>query len=150
MAICSVIFTSIEENNFIPLLIIIIVGIIIDLIIYFLYKCLKLKKENIYKIDFIYSKDFDRIFIGLVKYNQAKYVNTFEYQKNNINKFVYEREGNSNSKNFNLKVEFKNNEIQQLCALKKQNQNELEGLICFLNGGFIANANNNFNSYQQI
>ena len=149
MAVCSTIYTFIEENTFIPLLITIIVCIIIDLIIYFLYKCLKLKNENIFKIDFIYSKDFDRVFIGVVKYNQAKYVNTFEYQKNNISKFVYEREGNTNSKNFNLKVELKNNEIQQLCTLKKQSQNELEGLICFLNREFIAYTNN-LNSYQQI
>ena len=150
MAICSTIFTSIEEENFLALIITIIVGIVIDLIIYFLYKCIKVKNENIYKIDFIYSKNFDRIFVGLVKYNQTEYVNAFEYQKNNISKFVYEREGNNNSNNFNLKVEFKNNEIQQLCTVKKPDQNELEGLISFLNGVFITTTPNSSDSYEQV
>jgi len=150
MAICSTIFTSIEKENFLALIITIIVGIVIDLIIYFLYKCIKVKNENIYKIDFIYSKNFDRVFVGLVKYNQTEYVNTFEYQKNNISKFVYEREGNNNSNNFNLKVEFKNNEIQQLCTVKKPDQNELEGLISFLNGVFITTTPNSSDSYEQV
>ena len=109
---------------------------VFDLFIYIIYKFLKFKNENILRIDFIYSKDFDRIFIGLVKYTQTKYVNTFEFQKNN----TY----------FNLKVEFKNNGTQQICTLMKQSQDELEGLISFLNGEFIVHTNHSLNSYEQI
>lgn len=77
------------ENKFIDLLIIMMVDIVINLIIYYLYNCFKSIKENILRIDFILSKDFDKIFIGVVKYNQTKYVKTFEFQKDNIKKFFY-------------------------------------------------------------
>ena len=124
--------------------------IIINLIFYSLYKCCKYCKENILRIDFIKSKNLNSIFIGVVKYNKTKYVNTFEFQKDNINKFIYEREGDSNSTNFNLKVLFKNEESQQICTLKKQTQNELEALICYLNGEFMNTTNPGPNSYEQI
>jgi len=51
---------------------------------------------------------------------------------------------------FNLKVEFKNNGTQQICTLMKQSQDELEGLISFLNGEFIVHTNHSLNSYEQI
>ena len=124
--------------------------IIINLILYSLYKCCKYCKENILRIDFIKSKNLNSIFIGVVKYNKTKYVNTFEFQKDNINKFIYEREGDSNSTNFNLKVLFKNEESQQICTLEKQTQNELEALICYLNGEFMNTTNPGPNSYEQI
>ena len=108
------------------------------LLFYFTYKCYKYFEGNIIRIDFIFSKDFNTLFIGLVKYTQTKYVATFEFQTNNINKFLYERVDN----NFNLKVQFKNNETQQICTLKKKTQEELEVLICFLNGGFMTHTHN--------
>ena len=148
-ALFTVLLFFIENKYYFGILIAITAVIIINLIIYFLYKCCKLCNENILRIDFINSKDFDRIFIGVVKYTQKKYVNTFEFQKNNIDKFLYEREGNSNT-NFNLKVVLKNNEIQQICSLKKQTEDELEGLIYFLNGTFITHTKDSSNSYEQI
>ena len=120
---------------------------IVNIILYFLYKMFKSCLDNICRIDCIYSKYFDRIFIGFVKYNEKKYVNTFEYQMNNISKFFIEREGNSNSK-FNLKVEFKNNTIEQVCTIKNKTQEELEGLAYLLNERLNLNSINN--SSEQI
>jgi len=54
--------------------------------------------------------------IGLVKYNQKEYINTFEYQKDNISNFILEEEDYKKSY-FNLKVVFKNNKSQQKFAL---------------------------------
>jgi len=72
-----------------------------------LYKLLKLCFENIERIDCIYSKKFERIFIGLVKYTKTKYVKTVEFQMNNINRFIFEKEINGNNTYFymlNLKI----------------------------------------------
>jgi len=80
---------------------------------------------NIPRIDFIYSKNFDRIFIGFVKYTYEKYVNTFEYQMDNIDKFIFEKRDNNN-RALNLKVVFKNNEMQHICILKNKTQKDLE------------------------
>ena len=138
------------NNFFIVFIIVMAIIFVFDLFIYIIYKFLKFKNENILRIDFIYSKDFERIFIGLVQYTQTKYVNTFEFQKNNISKFFYKKEENNGVTYFNLKVEFKNNETQQICTLMKQSQDELEGLISFLNGEFIVHTNHSLNSYEQI
>ena len=75
------VYISIEIKNFLVLLIIILVCVVFHLLIYCLYKCCKSSKENILRIDFIYSKDFERIFIGVVKYTQTEYIKTIELQK---------------------------------------------------------------------
>ena len=122
-------------------IIIIVIGVLLlfipNIILYKIYKYLKVKKENIFRIDCIYSKDFDRIFIGIVKYTKTSYVNTFEFQMNNIDKFILER---LSSENFNLKVIFKNNKSQMICNINK-NQEELEGLAYLLNERLINNTN---------
>ena len=123
---------------------------IFNIILYILYKKFKYYFDNIYRIDCIYSKNFDRVFIGLVKYTKTKYINTFEYQMNNISRFILEREGNSSQTNFNLKVVFKNNESQQICTIKNQTQDILEGLAYLLNERLNINSNNNIDSYEQI
>ena len=139
--------SCIDSKFYIGILLVLLGDIIINLIIYFLYKCCKYYNDNILRIDFIKSKDFNRIFIGVVKYTETQYVNTFEFQKDNIDIFIYETEGN-----FNLKVIFKNNDkkSQQICALKNQTQNQLEALIRYLNGEFMKTINPGLNSYEQI
>ena len=119
-----------RENNIIIKLIWLIGFVIGNVIMYTLYKIFKYCFDNIFRIDCIYSKNFDRIFIGLVKYTKTKYINTFEFQMDNINRFIVEREGNHS---FNLKVIFKNNETQQICTIKNKTQDELEGLSYLLN-----------------
>ena len=156
--ICILIFTTFVIIFAIPILTAFVLGIIdgiyinalfalifvllIILFLYFMYDCYNSLEGKIKRIDFIFSKDFNTLFIGLVKYTETKYVATFEFQKNNITRFFYERADN----NFNLKVQFKNNETQQICTLKKQTQLELEALICFLNGGFMTHTYNQNNS----
>ena len=133
-----------EEDNRIKItLLFIMIITLVNIILYILYKCLKLKIKDLFRIDCIYSKKFDRIFIGLVNFNKIKYY-TFEYQMNNINRFIYEKEENSNKNSFHLKVVFKNNDFQQICTLKDQSENELEGLISLLNKRLIIKTENNF------
>ena len=108
--------------------------VIPNIIIYSVYKCV-LAKKNIFRIDIIYSTDFDRIFIGLVKYNKESYVNTFEFQMNNINKFILDN-------NYILTVIFKNNDSQIICNINKS-QEELEGLLFLLNERLNSNTNDN-------
>ena len=131
-----------SKNDTIIRLIGVIVFPIVNIILYILYKIFKYCFDNIFRIDCIYSKNFDRVFLGLVKYTKTKYINTFEFQMNNISRFILEREGT----NFNLKVEFKNNETQQICTIKNKTQEELEGLINLLNKRLIINTENNFDS----
>ena len=99
-------------------------------IVNILYKIFKYCFDNILRIDCIYSKNFDRVFIGVVKYTKTKYINTFVYQMNKISRFILESKGNCN---FNLKVVFKNNETQQICTIKNKTKDNLEGLAYLLN-----------------
>ena len=142
----TMIAINLESKKYDVILKVVIIYFAINLFFYILYKFCKCLDKTLYRIDFFYSKNFDRIFIGLVKNTEANYINTFIFQINNINRFIYEKEGN----NFNLKVLFKKNEIKQICTLKKQNQNELEGLLCLLNERLISNTNHSLNSYEQI
>ena len=131
-----------EENRIKITLISMVINIFISIIMYILYKFFKLKRKSIFRIDYIYSKDFDRIFIGLVNYTETKYENTFEYQMNNINRFIFEKKEENDVTNFHLKVIFKNDEIQEICYLRNQREDELEGLINFLNERLIINNDN--------
>ena len=119
-----------------------VINIFISIIMYILYKFFKLKRKSIFRIDYLYSKDFDRIFIGLVNYTETKYENTFEYQMNNINRFIFEKKEENDVTNFHLKLNFKNDEIQEICYLRNQREDELEGLINFLNERLIINNDN--------
>ena len=113
--------------------------LVVNIIFCLIYKWVKVCKENIYRIDFIYSKDFDRIFIGLVKYNKKSYVNTFEFQMNTIERFILEKQGSKVI--FNLKVIFKDNNSQQICAIKNKTKENLERLAYLLNEKLINNLN---------
>ena len=104
-----------------------------NITLFIIYKLLKICFENIYRIDCIFSKDFDRIFIGLVKYTKTSYVNTFEFPMNNIDKFILEKISNEN---YDLMIIFKNNEKRLICNIKK-NQQDLEGLAYLLNEKLI-------------
>jgi len=123
--------------------------LVVNIIIYSLYKCIKFMFDNILRIDCIYSKNFDRIFIGLVKYTKTKYENTFEYQMDNIDRFILENGANNNNTTFNLKVVLKNNEIQQIYSIRKKTKAELEGLLYLLNerlNNNITQTNNSIDS----
>ena len=140
--------TLLTSKNDTPIKLIgVIVFPIVNIILYILYKIFKYYFDNIFRIDCIYSKNFDRVFIGVVKYTKTKYINTFEYQMNNISRFILEKEGNLN---FNLKVVLKNNETQQICTIKNKTQDSLEGLAYLLNERLNIISNNNINYNEQI
>ena len=139
-----------SKNDTIIKLIGVIAFPIVNIILYILYKILKYYFDNIFRIDCIYSKNFDRVFIGIVKYNKTQYINTFEYQMNNISRFILEREGNSSNSNYNLKVVLKNNETEHICTIKNKTQEELEGLAYLLNERLNINSNNNIDYNEHI
>ena len=152
--ICFIFFNVAAISIAIPFLVISnfkthirIAGIIIvpltNIIIYIFFKCIEIFKYNILRIDFIYSKNFDRIFIGLVKYNETSYVRTFEFQMNNIEKFILKQKS---QEDFILTAIFKNNETQQIYNIKNIIRYKLEGLIYFLNEKLIKNKSNNINN----
>jgi len=149
-SVYTITFIFEEENRIKMVLIFMMINALFILIMIIFYKCIKSIKKNIIRIDCIYSKSFDRIFIGLVRYSQSRYLNTFEYQMNNINRFIYEKVGINNHINFHLKVIFKNKEIQQICILEEQSENELEGLILLLNEKLIINTDNNSDSNELV
>ena len=119
--------------------IIIIIYPVVNIIIFIIYKCIE--ENEFRRIDCIYSKTFDRIFIGLVKLNEASYVKTFEYQINDIDKFILQRQANCNITNFILTVIFKNDESQNICIINNINRENLEELAYFLNERIIKNRN---------
>ena len=128
-----------DDKYFIKIIVIFPIVNIILCILYIIYKCCFV---NIFRIDCIYSKKFDKVFIGLVKYNKKEYINTFEYQIDNIRRFILEEIEYYKKSNFNLKVVFKNNESQQICTIKNKTQNDLEGLAYLLNERINMNLNN--------
>lgn len=99
------------------------------------------KKGEILRIDFIYSKNFERIFIGLVNNNEKSYKNTFEFQMNSIDKFILQKIGYED-KGYILKVNLKNSESLQIYSLKNATQENLRGLVYLLNEK-LGNINNN-------
>ena len=86
-------------------------------------------------MDCIFSRDFDRIFIGLVKYNQKSYINTFVFNVNKIDRFILEKRGNEN---YNLLVVFKDDQRLLICNIKKSKE-DLEGLAFLLNERIFKN-----------
>ena len=141
--------TYIFLNYFILVIVIPVIGIFLRDKIFFLYPaCVilaftilnlipfllnKLYNKKIMRIDCVFSKNYDRIFIGLVRRNENSYKNTFLFQTNNIIKFELQQYNNS-SKSFYLKVLLKENNISQdIFLIKGKKYNELEGLIYLLN-----------------
>ena len=142
ISFCAAIFLliKINEDNF--KVGVFIIFPIFNIILHIVYRIIKYCICKISRIDCIYSKDYDRVFIGLVKYDQKNYINTFEYQMNNISRFILEGEG----KLFNLKVVLKNNEVQQICTIENKTQEDLQGLAYLLNERLNINYSINIDS----
>ena len=136
IGLCYLLFRFIEEKEFNSNIMVIYYIPTYNIILYIIYKCFKKFKENVVRIDCMYSKNFDKIFIGLVKYTKTSYAKTFEYEINNIEKFTLIKEG----KNFNLKVELKKKGIEHIYTIKKRTEEDLEELISFLNRRLINNS----------
>ena len=94
--------------------------------------------NGVIRIDCIYSENFDRIFIGIVEKDEKSYAKTFEFNMNNIDKFFLQNFKNFNS-GFDLKVMFKDKQIQDIWPLINKDQYDLEGLDYLLNEKLIYN-----------
>ena len=70
------------DNTSIAVPVIFIILIIAHIIVYLINRCIKYINSEMYRIDCIYSKDFDRIFIGIVNYSITSYIDSFELQMN--------------------------------------------------------------------
>ena len=109
------------------------------------------KSTQFLRLDIIYSKDFERLFIGVVNNKESAYLNTYLFNLNEIDKFIIQK-NNINDQGFYLKAINKGNGlISEICYLNEE-QGELEGLMYLLNEK-IANNNNlqtNNNNIQQI
>ena len=110
--------------------------IIIDILMFYLYKlyftCHFYKFQDS-RIDFIYSYNFERLFIGIVNYSGKSYSHTFEYQIGELEQFLFEKPNNK-SNSYNLNVLFKNNKKKEtIYHFKKLDNNIQEGLEYFLN-----------------
>ena len=93
---------------------------------------IKRKNNAIIRIDCIYSKDFENMFIGLVKRNEKSYKNTFKLKMSNIKEFILENKDNDLKKTV-LKVVFNNGSIQDIYQLDDTYINEPNELIEHLN-----------------
>ena len=101
------------------------------------------------RIDFVFSENYDEIFIGIVKANKTSYENTFQYEMNLIDKFMV----NKNQANgIDLLVVLKNNpKAQYICSIKNILKINADGLVYLLNEKLNlknenTNSNNNFNN----
>ena len=84
------------------------------------------------RIDFVYSKDFSKIFIGIVKYKENSYSKTFEYQLDEIERFFFQEPEIING-DIDLKVEYKDKRITQIHRFKILYKFEQEGIEYILN-----------------
>lgn len=86
--------------------------------------------EKFKRIDIIYSKNFDKIFIGVVK-NDKTYINRLILKINTIDKFAMSME----PKSFGFKVLLKETINQtEICDFIHQRKKYLEDFLFFLNG----------------
>ena len=96
---------------------------------------------SLLRIDIIFSKNFDTVFIGLIK-RLGSYKRTFISDINSIDRFILDPYKNSNNK-FILKVVYKDKNIREIFRIN-ENKNNLEGLLFMLNQKL--NSNNNMDT----
>ena len=124
----SLIFTN-KVHNLLGIILGIIVIILLIIINFYFIK----KRFNLIKrIDIIYSNDFKQMFIGLVKYNEKSYKNTFIFDMNLIEKFVLEPY-KQEKKYFKIIITLKDKSRQDICVIKATKCNIAE-LLSILNG----------------
>ena len=141
-------FFPLDNKNFIFEIIYIILFSVSLFLLLCTYLCTKLGKTGkLLRIDMIYSKNFDRLFIGLVKDDKISYINTFIFKLDEVEKFVLQK-NDINEQGFHLKSINKGNGlIQDICHLYEP-EAELEGLLYLLNQK-LQNDINNINNINQ-
>ena len=116
--------------------------IIFDLLLLILFNIINILcrisyNNKIIRIDFIFSSDYDRIFIGTVKRQQKSYKNKILIETSQIKQFMLEIKGS----NVLFKILLLNSSID-ICLIKGRTYWELEPLINNLNN--ILKQNNNY------
>ena len=129
---CFAVYVNIKESKLIGLIILTIIIMIPFLVCIINHICMKCHLHDS-RIDFIYSKDFDRLFIGKVNYEENSYTKTFEYQMNDIEKFYFQMCEIINE-GIELKVELKNKRIVRIHKFIGIDKYDQEGLEFILNG----------------
>ena len=111
------------------------------------YFCNGTGNESFKRLDWIYTNDFERIFIGVVK-NDTSYINTFTYNIESIDKFIVEiREGK-----LCLKIVLKDGFNNEICRYTREKESDLNIFIYLINGQInkINNGNNgNIQDYSE-
>lgn len=101
------------------------------------------------RIDFVFSENYDEIFIGIVKANKTSYEKTFRYKMNIIDKFLIKM-GYTNE--IDLLIAFKNtSQVHHICRIKNILKIDADGIIYLLNEKLNINKENtntisNFNN----
>jgi len=126
---CNEIFVKISEHFY----------------MFYNYFYLRISKSNesFERLDWIYTNDFDRIFIGVVK-NDTSYVNTFIYNTNTIDKFILEIKDGK----YCFKILLKDGTNAEICRYKRDQEKNLNTFIYLINGQI--NKINNVNQDQVI
>lgn len=132
------------KEIYIALIILSILLIVFNSIIFLI---IKIRNKKIFRIDFIYSSNLDKIFIGLVKKNMKSYDSTFIFQLNQIKKFIFKQKENTLD-TFTIQMELLNNNIINIYESNSLfTDNEIVDLIKCLNEKL--NNNTNINNNQQ-
>ena len=127
-----------KMDEFLPVLIMLIVFLIIGGIVIMLI-IIGIKKYSL-RMDIIYSKDFDTIFIALLNHNGTSYKKTYIHDINSIEKFIIDNYNYSNDKSI-LKVVYKNKNVEDIIILDECKY-ALDELLFILN--------ERINKYQQV
>ena len=96
------------------------------------FSCKKLCSHDT-RIDIIFSKNYDRIFIGKVNYKLDGYTQTFEYQMSEIDRFFFQQPEIINGES-TFKVVLKNKTIDEIQHFKGLDKIVQDGLEYILNG----------------
>jgi len=109
-------------------------------------------KDKNDRYDFIYSDDFERLFIG--KVNGSRYFKTLLFNLSEIDSFEMVEEGDSDITNYYIQINDKNHQQSQIKINDYYlNRNDLEKFVLLLNGKLNdinetkINNNNNTSIY---
>ena len=125
LLITSILFSEMPTIGKIIVIIIDIITIILLLYVFYLFFKVYLR------MDIIFSKNFDKLFIALLNRKGSSYKKTFIFDINLIDKFILQPYKDSNKKSF-LKVVYKDKNIEELLRIDEY-RNNLDGLLFILN-----------------
>ena len=147
--ICSVIvsfiiISIIFANNFDMYIkiIVLISFIIVFILINLLYVChlINHRNKDIKRIDIVFSINFDKVFFGLVNYNEEEYLDTFLFDKISIGYF-YDTDDKK------LIVQFKDGKFQTIIKFNdKEPLSSIKGIIFILKKKFMNKDEKNTNN----